>query len=43
MSSLLQDIACTLWIMLGVYCFFGARKWNKRFSELYDELKWEVE
>lgn len=43
MSSLLQDIACTLWIELGVYCFFGLRKWNKRFSALYDELKREVE
>nr|DAI02744.1 MAG TPA: hypothetical protein [Caudoviricetes sp.] len=43
MSSLLQDIACTLWIALGVYCFFGLRKWNKRFGELYDELKEEME
>ncbi len=43
MNSLLQDIACTLWIVLSVYCFFGLRKWNKRFSELYDELKREVE
>jgi hypothetical protein len=43
MSSLLQDLACLLWIMLGVYCFFDARKWNKRFSELYDELTQEVE
>lgn len=24
-------------------CFFGLRKWNKRFGELYDELKREVE
>lgn len=43
MSSLLQDIACSLWTALGVYCFFGVRKLNRRFSELYDELKWEVE
>ena len=42
MSSLLQDIACVFWIVLGVYCFFGLRKWNKRFSELYDELKEEM-
>ena len=42
MSSLLQDIACTLWLVLGVYCFFGLRKWSKRFSELYDELKEEM-
>lgn len=42
MENLLQNIACGLWIALGVYCFFGLRKWNKRFSELYDELKGSV-
>lgn len=43
MENLLQNFASGLWIVLGVYCFFGLRMWNKRFSELYDELKWEVE
>lgn len=43
MENLLQDIASCLWIVLGVYCFFGLRKWNKEFSDLYDELKWKVE
>ena len=43
MENLLQNIASGLWIVLGVYCFFGLRKWNKRFSELYDELKREAE
>lgn len=42
MENLLQNIASGLWIALGVYCFFGLRKWNKRFSELYDELKEEM-
>lgn len=42
MDNLMQNIACGLWIALGVYCFFGLRKWNKRFSELYDELKGSV-
>lgn len=42
MENLMQNIASGLWIALGVYCFFGLRKWNKRFSELYDELKHEV-
>ena len=42
MENLLQDIASVLWIALGVYCFLGLRKWNKRFSELYDELKHET-
>lgn len=27
----------------GVRCLFELRKWNKRFSELYDELKGDVE
>lgn len=43
MENLMQNIACGLWIVLGVYCFFGLRKWNKRFSELYDELKEETQ
>lgn len=43
MENLLQNFASGLWIVLGVYCFFGLRKRNKRFSELYDELKGEVE
>lgn len=43
MENLLQNIASVLWIVLGVCFFFGLRKWDKRFSELYDELKREVE
>ena len=43
MENLLQNIASGLWIVLSVYCLFGLRKWNKRFSVLYDELKREVE
>nr|DAL12185.1 MAG TPA_asm: holin family protein [Caudoviricetes sp.] len=31
MENLLQNIASGLWIVLGVYCFFGLRKWNKRY------------
>lgn len=42
MENILQNCASGLWIVLGVYCFFGLRKWNKRFSELYDELKEEA-
>ncbi len=42
MDNLMQNIASGLWIVLGVYCFFGLRKWNKRFSALYDELKKDV-
>ena len=42
MENLLQNIASGLWIVLGVCFFFGLRKWNKRFSELYDEMKEEI-
>ena len=42
MENLLQNIASVLWIVLGVCFFFGLRKWSKRFSELYDELKEET-
>lgn len=43
MENLLQNIASGLWIVLGVYSFIWLRKWNKRFSDLYDTLKWEAE
>lgn len=39
----MSDIASIIWIALAMYVFCGMRKWNKRFSELYDELKWEME
>ena len=39
MENLLGNIAGGLWIVLGVYWFFWIRMWNKRFSDLYDELK----
>lgn len=43
MENLLQNIASGLWIVLGVFCFFGLRKLSKRLNELCDELKDEVE
>lgn len=43
MENLLQNIASGLWIVLGVYCFFGLKKWHKRLNELYEQLKWEIE
>ena len=43
MENLLQNIASVLWIVLGVCFFFGLRKWGKRFSELYDKMKEEIE
>lgn len=43
LADLLTNIAATAWLILSMYTFFSMRKWNKRFSELYEELKWEIE
>lgn len=39
----MENLTSGLWIVLGVYCFRGLRKWDKQFNELYDELKEEME
>lgn len=38
MGDILQLIASMEWIALGIIGFVKLRKWNKRFSELHDEL-----
>ena len=38
MGDILQFVASMEWIALGIICFVKLRKWNKRFSELHDEL-----
>ena len=43
MADLLQNIACLAWLILSVIVFVGIKKWNKRFSELYEELKNQIE
>lgn len=43
MADLLENIACSLWIVLAVIGFINLKKWNKNFSELYDELKRQIE
>ena len=42
MSELLQNIAALAWLALAVWAFIKMRRWNKMFSELYDELKKEI-
>ena len=39
----MSDVAAIIWIALAVYRFYDIRKWSRRFAELYEELKWEVE
>lgn len=43
MAEILQDIASTLWIVLAILVFVELRRWNKWFSDLYDELKKQIE
>lgn len=42
MSVILENVASGLWIVLAIIMFFGIKKWNKRFSELYDELQKDI-
>lgn len=42
LADLLTSIAAVAWLILALYGFFSVRKWNRRFSELYEELKREV-
>ena len=39
MAELLHNIAALAWLALAVWAFIKMRRWNKLFSELYDELK----
>ena len=43
MENLLQNIASGLWIGIGIQFLVLLKHWNKRLSELYEGLKWEVE
>lgn len=43
MSELLENIVCIVWLVLAIMTFVELRKWNKKFSELYDELKRQIE
>ena len=42
MENLLQNIASGLWIVIGIQVLVWLKHWNKKFSELYDELKHET-
>lgn len=38
MGDILKLVASVEWIALGIIGFVKLRKWNKRFSDLHDEL-----
>ena len=39
MAETFQTIAALMWMALSVVTFIGIRKWNKRFSDLYESMK----
>lgn len=43
MAELLKNIAALAWLALAVWAFIKMRRWNKMFSELYDELKKDID
>lgn len=43
MATIFQNVASVLWLALGVYALYLLRKWDKKFNELYEELKRGVE
>jgi hypothetical protein len=43
MSDILTTIATVEWIVVGCLFLWRLRHWNRRFSELYDELRKEID
>lgn len=43
MSDILTTIAAVEWIVVGCLFLWRLRHWNRRFSELYDELRKEID
>jgi len=43
MADLAQNIASFMWIALCVVVFYRLKKWDKQFSDLYKELRREIE
>ena len=42
MDNFLQNLASALWIVIGIQTLVWLKHWNKKFSDLYDELKEEM-
>ena len=43
MAEIAQAAAGIEWMILGVIVFLTLRKWNKRLSELHDQMKADIE
>jgi hypothetical protein len=40
---MLEIIVEIEWLVIGVIFFYGIRRWNKRFTQLYNEMTAEDE
>ena len=43
MADILEIIAAVEWMALGLLVLWKLKDWNKKFQELYDDLKEDVE
>lgn len=39
MAEIMQNIASLTWLILAIIFYIRMKQWNKRFSDLYDDLK----
>ena len=43
MADVLQLTASLMWMALAIIVFVRMRQWNKKFSELHEELRKQIE
>lgn len=43
MYEVIRNIANIVWLVLGIYGLVSVRRWDKRFAELYERTKAEVD
>jgi len=43
MADLMVNVAAFAWLILSVMFLRGLRKWDKKFSDLYEDLRREIE
>ena len=43
MSETFQTIAALMWIVLSIVTFIDICKWNKKFSDLYESMKSQLD
>ena len=43
MADIFQNFVCLTWLALAIIVFVGLKRWNRRFSDLYEEMKKQIE